>query len=87
MLAQVALGVVESGKKGKLVITLDLDQIGDSAQLMVSHKVVATKPTLLGKLTEEEQTSTPLYTNTKGFLSVSPDVQVDMYSANKEELP
>ena len=47
--ADVALGAVEHGKKGKVTLTLDLDRIGTSAQLQITHKINYTKPTLRGK--------------------------------------
>lgn len=84
VLAQAALGTVQHNKKSKVVLTLELERIGDSAQVQVSHKIASTKPTLRGKISEEATTSTPMYTNTKGYLSVSPDTQIDIFKINKE---
>jgi len=82
--ADVALGVVTHGKKGKVVITLDLDRIGESSQVNVSHKISYIKPTLRGKASEEDTTVTPMYINPHGHMSVSPDVQIDLFKTNEE---
>ena len=78
--AQVAIGVIEHGRKGKLTLTLDFEQIGESSQLMITHKIASTKPTTKGKITEEATTDTPMYTNMNGYLSIVPDAQIDMFS-------
>lgn len=84
-LADVAIGVVEHNKKGKVVLTLDLDRIGESSQVNVSHKLNYIKPTLRGKATEELTTTTPMYVNREGYLSVAPDMQVDIFKTKSEE--
>lgn len=71
-LRETALGVSTTGKKGKVVITLDMERIGDSNQVECSHKLAFTRPTAKGKKTEEATTSTPLYVNGKGQLSLFP---------------
>jgi hypothetical protein len=38
-LSEVAEGVVAFGKVGKLVITLDFSQIGESSQVKIKHKL------------------------------------------------
>lgn len=38
-LSDVGSGVVEFGKKGKVVITLELSQIGESNQVKINHKL------------------------------------------------
>jgi len=82
--ADVALGVVEHGKKGKIVLTLDMERIGESAQLQIAHKINYVKPTLRGKATEEETTSTPMYVNKHGYLSVAPDAQFDIFNTENQ---
>jgi len=83
-LAEVALGAIQHRKKGKVIIELNLEPIGTSSQLNITHKIASTKPTLNGKVTEDETTSTPMYTNTLGFLSVSPDAQIDIFNTKPE---
>ncbi len=78
-LADVALGVIDHGKKGKVTITLDLEQIAETTQVNVSHKISYQKPTMRGKATEEDTTTTPMHVNPKGHLSVSPETQTDIF--------
>ncbi len=84
-LADVAMGVIEHNKKGKVCLTLDLDRIGETSQVTVSHKINYQKPTLRGKLAEEATTSTPMYVNRNGHLSVAPDMQNDIFNTNPQE--
>ncbi len=74
-LAEAALGVVTTGKKGKVVITLDLKRIGDSNQVELMHGLRYIKPTGKGKVTEEDNTATPLHVGTRGHLSLFPATQ------------
>lgn len=54
-LSEVAAGVVDHGKAGKLTITLDFSQIGESAQVKIKHKLDYKVPTKRG--TRSENTS------------------------------
>ena len=80
-LKEVALGVSVTGKKGSVSITLDLERIGDSASLKVSHTLKRSKPTANGKNTEENTTSTPMYCNGLGELTISPESQADLFKS------
>jgi hypothetical protein len=40
-LSEVAAGVVDHGKTGKLVITLDFSQIGESSQVKIKHSSIS----------------------------------------------
>lgn len=59
------------GKKGRLVITLDLERLGESNQVTMTHRLSASRPTLRGKATEEYATETVFYVSSKGHLSVT----------------
>lgn len=83
--ADVALGVIEHGKKGKITLTLDFDRIGESSQVNVSHKISYQKPTRRGKATEEDTTVTPMHVNKHGHLSVAPDYQADIFNTKPQE--
>lgn len=74
-----ALGVVTTGKKGKVTIVLDLERIGDSSQVTCTHAIKYAKPTAKGKATEEAITKTPLHVGTGGVLSLFPESQTDMF--------
>ncbi len=82
-LKKVALGVVNHGKKGSVSITLDLEQIGDSSSVQIKHTVKFVQPTKNGKASEENTTSTPMYVNNLGYLTVSPQTQDDLFAADK----
>ena len=53
--------------KGKVVITLELSQIGDSNQVKVDHKLVFTTPTRKGERIEKTATNTPMYVTPEGL--------------------
>jgi hypothetical protein len=75
----VALGVTHTGKKGQVVIKLDLERIGDSSQVTCTHQIKSKKPTPKGCATEEATTKTPLHVGTGGALSLFPEQQSDMF--------
>ena len=79
----VALGTIENGKKGQVTIVLDLEQIGDSSSVQVKHTLKYSKPTKNGKATEENTTSTPMYVDGNGYLTISPQTQNDLFAADK----
>lgn len=74
-IAQAALGVVSTGKKGKVTITFDLARIGESNQVQVAHGLKYVKPTAKGKVMEEDTTSTPLHVGPRGHLTLFPESQ------------
>ncbi|MBB3192082.1 hypothetical protein [Halomonas cerina] len=74
-LSDAAAGVVQTGKAGKVTVTLDLKQIADSSQVDCSHKLSYTVPTAKGKRSEENTTKTPLYVGRGGKLTLFPENQ------------
>lgn len=78
-LSDVALGVVTTGKLGKVVITLDMKQIASGHQITLSHSLKYMKPTGNGRLTEENTTETALYVGAGGKLTVTPDTQQKLF--------
>ncbi|UOA08354.1 hypothetical protein [Methylobacter sp. S3L5C] len=79
----VSLGVIENRKKGQVTIALDLEQIGDSSSVQVKSTLKYNKPTKNGKATEENTTSTPMYVDGNGYLTISPQTQNDLFAADK----
>jgi hypothetical protein len=73
--AEAALGVVHTGKKGKVVLTFDLARIGDANQVQLTHGLKYVKPTSKGKVIEEDTTSTPLHVGPRGHLTLFPASQ------------
>jgi hypothetical protein len=84
-MAECAFGVVETGKTGKIVITLDLKRIATSNQVTVKHALKFVRPTENGKVTEENATETPLYVGARGRLTVTPDTQQEMFGKRGSE--
>jgi len=78
-LRDTALGVVTTGKKGKVTITLDIERQGDSSQVLCKHQIKYARPTAKGKAMEEATTSTPLHVGVGGVLSLFPETQAEMF--------
>lgn len=78
-----ALGVVTTGKKGKVTITLDIERIGDASQVKCTHAIKYAKPTTKGKVIEEATTSTPLHVGAGGVLSLFPESQRELFEAGQ----
>ena len=67
-LSDVAAGVVDHGKKGKVVITLELSRIGESNQVKINHKLDFTAPTKRGSKREDTALDTPMYVTPDGVV-------------------
>lgn len=74
-LSDAATGVVNTGKTGKVTITFDMKQIGDSHQIAMSNKLSFTVPTRKGKYQEETTSQTPLHVGRGGKLTIFPEEQ------------
>lgn len=83
-LRDTALGVVTTGKKGKVTITLDIERQGDSSQVLCKHQIKYARPTAKGKAMEEATTSTPLHVGTGGALSLFPETQAELFTAGAD---
>ncbi|WP_347989470.1 hypothetical protein [Methylomonas sp. AM2-LC] len=81
-LKMVALGTINHGKKGSLVIQIDLEQIGNSSSVTVKHTVKYAQPTRNGKSSEEATTSTPMYVNNLGYLTINQQTDADLFETN-----
>lgn len=86
-IAEAALGVVSTGKKGKVTLTFDLARIGDANQVQLTHGLKYVKPTSKGRVMEEDTTSTPLHVGPRGHLTLFPANQtsLDFASTSKAE--
>jgi len=78
-ISQVAAGVIEHNKAGKISLTFDLKRIGDSHQVAVNHKLTFTQPTSKGKISEENTTKTPMHVGRGGVLSLFPEDQGQLF--------
>ena len=84
-LSDVAANVIEHGKKGKVVLTLDLSQIGDSHQVKVAHKLEFTIPTKRGSKREDLATETPFFVTEKGLQLFADNPTGQLF--NKQDAP
>lgn len=66
-LSDVAAGVVDHNKKGKVIITLELSPIGESNQVKINHKLDFTQPTKRGSKREDTALDTPMYVTENGL--------------------
>ena len=80
ILSEVAGAVVSTAKTGRVILQLDLKQIGNSQQVEITHKLSYVRPTMKGKISEENTTATPMYSGPRGDLSLFPNDQADMFS-------
>ena len=84
-LQDTALHVVETGKKGKVVIELTLSRISESSQITIASKLKADTPKPKGRVIEENETETPMYVSTRGALTPFPQPQLDFEGIIKQE--
>lgn len=87
-LSAVASGTTTNGngkKKGKVVIELEITQIGEASQVQIAHTLKYIQPTLRGKASEEDTTTTPMYVGKGGKLTLAPDAQMDFLKTQNQE--
>lgn len=78
-LSDVAAGVVDTDKKGKLTLTFDIERIGNSYQVSIDHKLSFKVPTNRGNYSQEDTTKSALHVNTGGRLTVFPENQHQIF--------
>ena len=84
-LSEVAAGVVDHGKAGKLVITLDISQIGQSHQVKIKHKLAFKVPTKYGELNENTCLETPMHVGSGGRVTLFTEKHDQLFT--REEAP
>ncbi|EDD1226327.1 hypothetical protein GAZ50_05970 [Salmonella enterica] len=77
VLSEVALGVNNTNKKGKVIIELELSSL-DENRVSIAHKLKFNRPTMRGSKSEEDTTNTPMYVN-KG-------VELTLFQKNQGQL-
>ncbi len=75
-LSQTAAAVVDHSdktkpRKGKVTITFDMEVIPGTHQVRIGHTLKYTKPTMIGKSTDEAQGASVLYVGPHGSLSLA----------------
>jgi len=79
-LGEVSAAVMDHEKAGSVTIKFDLAQLGSSNQVMIKHKLSFVKPTNKGKVSEENNTESPMYIGKSGYLSMFPEDQTQMFT-------
>ncbi len=69
--ALATLHASNGSKKGKVTIDFTFQQVGDNDQVIISHKLASSIPTLRGKKTEEDLTETPMFVGKGGALTIN----------------
>jgi hypothetical protein len=78
-----ALGVLNNGSKGKVVLTFDMERMGSSVEekrVKIKHKLQYVTPTPRGKATEEDTTETPMWVNRGGKLTILQEDQGNLFT-------
>lgn len=76
-LSEVALGVMVHEKKGKVVLTFDLTNIG-SSMVGIDHTITYQVPTKNGHIGETNKTGTPMHVGNRGKMTFFPDNQMGL---------
>ena len=84
-ISDVAAGVVDHGKKGKVVISLELSRVGESNQVKINHKLDYTAPTKRGSKREDTALDTPMYVTPDGVVLFQTNPTDQLFK--KEETP
>jgi hypothetical protein len=82
-LSEAALGVVTTGKPGKVTITFDMKQIADGSQVAIAHKLEFIKPTAKGRVREDNTGKTPFHVGPGGRITLFPENQGDLFGRNQ----
>ena len=80
-----ALGVLNNGTKGKVVLTFDIERMGNSVEekrVKIKHKLNYVTPTPRGKASEEDTTETPMWVNKGGKLTILQEDQGQLFGIN-----
>lgn len=83
ILSDVALSVNNTSKKGKVTIEIEFSAL-DENRVTLSHKLKFTAPTMRGNRSEENTTSTPMYVNKGGRLSLFKEDQGQLFTPQGE---
>lgn len=86
-LSDVAESVISTGKKGQVVITLDIEQMGDkeSSQVGIKHKLAYTAPERFGTRKEDYARKTPMYVNHGGEMSLFANHTAGLFDQSNQE--
>ncbi len=86
-LSAVAGAVVDHGKAGKVVITLDMKRIGESSQVNITHKLDFVQPTKRGNKREDYALATPMYVTANGLQLFNTDPTGQIFKREDTPVP
>jgi len=87
ILSDVAAGVMDHEKAGKVSIDLNIKRVSDTFQVHIDHKVTYKRPTARGDISENNVTTTLMHVDVGGEMTLFPKSQVprgQMHIADKE---
>lgn len=87
-LRDIALATVtndDSRKRGEVTIKLKMERVKETNQIALSHRIETSRPTPNGKETIHDETSTVLYVNPTGSLTIAPEAQMDFLKSPTKE--
>ena len=82
-----ALGVLNNGGKGQVVLTFDIDRLSNSVEekrVGIKHKLQFVTPPPRGKQSEEDTTETPMYVGKGGKLTILQEDQGQLFAITGE---
>lgn len=82
-----AVGVLNNGGKGQVVLTFDIDRLSNSVEekrVGIKHKLKFVTPTPRGKQSEEDTTETPMYVGKGGKLTILQEDQGQLFAITGE---
>lgn len=73
VMADVAQSVIRTGKKGKVGVMFDMEQVkGTAQQITISHKIDFKEPTATGTRSEDTTEQTTVFVSVDGEISLTP---------------
>lgn len=92
ILSEVAKAVVDSDDqkkaKGKVILTLDISRVGNTAQVLISHDIKYDRPTISGRRSENSGDMTYMYANINGDMTLTqPDNYLLIGDQNEDIAP
>jgi hypothetical protein len=85
-LSDVAAGVVDHAKKGKVVLSFSIARVGNSHQVTVEHELSYKKPTARGEASETNKTQTGMWVGPRGALALFQPNQNQMFDRSGQAI-
>ena len=87
ILSEVAAGVMDNAKAGKVVLTFDIKRVEGTYQVAIDHDISYKRPTAHGAIQESNKTKTLMHVDVGGEMTLFPKSQVpkgQQHIADKE---